>query len=103
MADAFLHPIAHRKNLSLRTSCAVQRLIFDDDISENSSHRARMPPRAMGVEWTEGNRLKRAAAAREVILCTGAVASPQLLQVSALSTKPERCRASVRFSENTRS
>jgi hypothetical protein len=26
MADAFLHPVAHRANLTLRTRCAVQRL-----------------------------------------------------------------------------
>lgn len=86
MADAFLHPVAHRKNLSLRTRCAVQRLTFASDGHGNgSSKNEQAPPRVTGVEWTEGGHLKRAVAAREVILCSGAIASPQLLQVGALS------------------
>ena len=81
MADAFLHPVAHRTNLSVRTHSAVQRLTFadDDDGSDNHQH---SPPRVTGVEWVEGGHVKRAVAAREVILCSGAVASPQLLQAS---------------------
>ena len=75
MADAFLHPVAHRKNLSLRTRCTVQRLTFASNGSSSE------PPRVTGVEWIEGGRFKRAVAAREVILCAGAIASPQLLQV----------------------
>ena len=31
MADAFLHPVARRANLTLRTRCAVQRLTFASD------------------------------------------------------------------------
>ncbi len=77
MADAFLHPVVHRKNLSLRTRCAVQRLIFASDGNGSSSE----PPRVTGVEWIEGGHFKHAVAAREVILCAGAIASPQLLQV----------------------
>ena len=75
MADAFLHPVARRANLTLRTRCAVQRLTFADGGGGGK-------PRATGVEWIEDGHMKRAAAAREVILCAGAIASPQLLQVS---------------------
>jgi choline dehydrogenase len=79
MADAFLHPVAHRTNLTLRTRCAVQRLTFAGEVDGVAS----APPRVTGVEWIENGHAKSAAAAREVILCAGAVASPQLLQVSA--------------------
>jgi choline dehydrogenase len=75
MADAFLHPVACRPNLTLRTRSQVQRLTFAGDSSSG-------PPRVTGVEWKEGGVVKRAVAAREVIVCSGAVASPQLLQVS---------------------
>ena len=75
MADAFLHPITHRPNLTLRTRSVVQRLMFAGGGSEHE-------PRVTGVEWMEGGVVKRAAAAREVIVCSGAIASPQLLQVS---------------------
>ncbi len=77
MADAFLHPVSHRANLTLRTRCTVQRLTFAAD-----SQHVHAAPRVTGVEWIEGGMFKRAAAAREVIVCAGAVASPQLLQVS---------------------
>jgi choline dehydrogenase len=82
MADAFLHPVVHRSNLSLRTRCAVQRLTFAGDGDTGAIKDTRAAPRVTGVEWTEGGRVNCATAAREVILCAGAVASPQLLQVS---------------------
>ena len=81
MADAFLHPVTHRKNLTLRTRSIVQRLTFADDDGGGDDKRKRAVPRVTGVEWTEGGHVKRAVAAREVIVCSGAVASPQLLQV----------------------
>ncbi len=86
MADAFLHPVTHRNNLTLRTRSVVRRLTFADDSddggSSSSSNRNGLPPRVTGVEWAEGSHVKRAVAAREVIVCSGAVASPQLLQAS---------------------
>jgi choline dehydrogenase len=80
MADAFLHPITHRNNLTLRTRSVVRRLTFAEDGDDGSSSSNK--PRVTGVEWVEGSHVKRAVAAREVIVCSGAVASPQLLQAS---------------------
>ena len=84
MADAFLHPVTHRNNLTLRTRSVARRLTFADDGDDGSrsSNRNGLPPRVTGVEWGEGSHVKRAVAAREVIVCSGAVASPQLLQAS---------------------
>ena len=66
---AFLHPVMSRSNLAVRTRADVTRVLFEGK-------------RAAGVEWI-GNGVKHVArAAREVILCAGAIQSPQLLQLS---------------------
>jgi choline dehydrogenase len=64
-ARAYLHPIKNRKNLEVRTRVQVARVIFEGD-------------RAVGVETTKGETIR----ASEVILCGGAINSPQLLQLS---------------------
>src|SRR5581483_2062412 len=63
-ARAYLHPAMKRPNLEVRTRVFVERIVFDGG-------------RAVGV--VAGGRTIRA---REVILCGGAINSPQLLQVS---------------------
>jgi len=68
-ARAFLRPALGRPNLELRANAQVTRVLFDGAA-------------ATGVEWIEAGHVKRADAAREVILAAGALQSPQLLQLS---------------------
>jgi choline dehydrogenase len=70
-ADAFLRPALRRRNLKLETQAWVSKLRFEGR-------------RALGVDYVKGNERRHAAAAREVILCGGAVNSPQLLQLSGI-------------------
>ena len=67
-ADAFLTPIAHRKNLDIRTGAHVARVTLDGR-------------RATGVELRDGSNL---SAKREVILSAGAFQSPQILLLSGI-------------------
>ena len=65
-ARAYLHPVMSRPNLKVATFAFVRRILFEGG-------------RAVGVEY--GRRGRRVTAG-EVILCGGAINSPQLLQVS---------------------
>jgi len=68
-ADAFLRPALHRSNLRLLTGAWASKIRID----------AR---RALGVEYARGAEQCFAAANREVLVCSGTVNSPQLLQLS---------------------
>jgi choline dehydrogenase len=70
-ADAFLRPALRRGIVKLETDAWASKIRFDGR-------------RAVGVEYTRGNTQRFAAANREVILCAGAVNSPQLLQLSGI-------------------
>jgi len=70
-ARAYLHPVMHRKNLTVQCRALVTKLI-----SENK--------KVTGVNFELPFGRKRTALAREVILCGGAFNSPQLLQVSGI-------------------
>jgi choline dehydrogenase len=68
-ARAYLHPVMNRKNLDVETLAHATKVVFEGK-------------RAVGVEYVRGGRLKRSVRAGEVILCGGAINSPQLLQLS---------------------
>lgn len=68
-AVGYLRPARSRANLEVRTNAQATRVIFEGT-------------RAVGVEYREGGELRRANAAREVILSAGAIQSPQLMQLS---------------------
>ena len=70
-ARAFLHPAMRRSNLKVETHALATRLLFEGK-------------RATGVVYRQGDRMLTAHAGREVILCGGAVNSPQLLQLSGI-------------------
>jgi choline dehydrogenase len=70
-ADAFLRPALRRGTVRLETGAWVSKIRFDQR-------------RAVGVDYVRGNTPQTATAAREVILCGGAVNSPQLLQLSGI-------------------
>ena len=67
-AMAFLAPNMQRKNLTVRTGAQVRRLVVEGE-------------RATGVEMLDGEVL---TAAREVVLSSGAIGSPRLLQLSGI-------------------
>ena len=67
-ARAYLHPVMGRDSLTVRTRAFVTRILFDGT-------------RATGVEYRHRGRTE-VARAGEVILCGGAINSPQVLQVS---------------------
>ena len=68
-ARAFLRPAMKRRNLRVETNALATRILFDGK-------------RATGVEYQINGATRKAFAGREVILCGGAVNSPQLLQLS---------------------
>ncbi len=70
-AQAYLRPAMRRTNVVVQIHAHVQRLVFEGD-------------RARGVEYLQDGILRRVSARAEVILCAGAVNSPQLMQSSGL-------------------
>jgi choline dehydrogenase len=70
-ARAYLHPAMSRPNLEVRTRAFVERIVFEGT-------------RAVGVQ-VDGETIR----AGEVILCGGAINSPQLLQVSGVGNAAE--------------
>jgi len=77
-ARAYLHPVLDRPNLELRCNRLVSRVVFDGT-------------RATGVELLH-RRGRETVRAGEVILCGGAINSPQLLQLSGVGN-PDELRA----------
>jgi choline dehydrogenase len=76
-ARAYLHPVMGRPNLEVRTLAYATRILFDGD-------------RATGVEYARaGRRGREIARGGEVILCGGAINSPQLLQLSGIGAADE--------------
>jgi len=67
-SKAYLNPVKQRTNLEIRTRAFVTRIIFEGK-------------RAVGVEYESGGKTHTALAG-EVLLCGGAINSPQLLQLS---------------------
>ena len=75
-AKAFLRPACEgRANLQVWTEAQAARLLLEP---------GSVGPRCTGVEVWDGRQMLMARAAREVILCAGAIGSPQLLQLSGI-------------------
>lgn len=68
-AKAFLHPIAHRRNLKILTQAHAHRIEFEGR-------------RAVGLHFLHEGQLRYVRAHTEIVLAAGAVGSPQLLQLS---------------------
>ncbi len=82
-AVAYLRPALKRGNLTLQTHSLTTRVLFE---GPNGN------PRAVGVEVLHQGQLATLRAKREVILCGGAVNSPQLLQLSGVGN-PDQLQA----------
>lgn len=70
-AEAFLAPARTRPNLQVITGAHVTRILLDRQ-------------RATGVEYVRDGRRGQARSAREIVLCSGVVASPKLLLLSGI-------------------
>ncbi len=77
---AFLRPVQRRPNLQVWTDTAAVRLLFDDAPAAGGE------PAVRGVEVIppRGTALLQLRALREVVLCSGAVGTPLLLQRSGI-------------------
>jgi choline dehydrogenase len=82
-ADAYLRPALTRPNLHVRTKASVLGVELED-------------ARAVGVRLRSGrNGQEVVRAAREVLLCAGAIGSPQLLLLSGIGPADELREAGV--------
>jgi choline dehydrogenase len=68
-ARAYLHPVLDRPNLTVETLALATSVRFQGR-------------RAVGVDYVRAGRLQRSVGAGEVLLCGGAINTPQLLQLS---------------------
>jgi choline dehydrogenase len=73
-ASAYLRPARGRSNLRVTTDAQVTRVVFDGR-------------RAVGVVYRRDGVEVAATARREVLLCAGAVQTPQLLQLSGVGPR----------------
>lgn len=78
-ARCYLDPIRTNRNLEIETGALAEQLLLDGK-------------RCIGVRYRVGDEVREAFAAREVIVSTGAIASPQLLELSGIG-QPERLRS----------
>jgi choline dehydrogenase len=81
-AVAYLRPARGRRNLTVVTRAQAQKVLFDQG-------------RANAVLYTAGGRAFCEGADREVILCGGAINSPQLLMLSGLGPAAELRRHGI--------
>ena len=70
-ARAYLRPALAQPNCDIELNAQVTRILFDNR-------------KAVGVEYLQNGEIRQARANREVIVCAGAVNSPQLLQLSGI-------------------
>ncbi|KAA3665917.1 choline dehydrogenase [Pectobacterium carotovorum] len=73
-ARGYLDQAKGRKNLTIVTHALTDKILFDGK-------------RAVGVVYFKGESAQTAKARREVLLCAGAIASPQILQRSGVGPK----------------
>ena len=74
-ARAYLHPVMKRPNLNVVTRALTSKILFGGK-------------RAVGVQYKHGGQSKRVYGG-EIICCSGAINSPQFLQVSGIGNAAE--------------
>jgi choline dehydrogenase len=72
--SAFLPDADKRGNLTILTDALVQRVVFEGR-------------RAIGVECLHGGKIERFLATREIVVATGVMNSPKLLQMSGIGAR----------------
>jgi choline dehydrogenase len=76
-SKAFLRPVLHRANLTVRTGALVERVITQ---SRDGARRAT----GVAVRFDGASGVQTLHARREVLLAAGAIGSPQILQLSGI-------------------
>ena len=79
----YLRPAMKRPNLEVRVRALTTRILIE-------------AKRAVGVEYEYAGQVRQVHAAREVILCGGAVNSPQLLMLSGIGPADHLIRHTIR-------
>ncbi|HUW78712.1 MAG TPA: choline dehydrogenase [Candidatus Nanopelagicaceae bacterium] len=80
-ARAYLYPALKRKNLTVRTRAFVQRVVFEDK-------------RAVGVEVVIRGKTQ-IIRGTEIVLCGGAINTPQILQLSGVGNSAELSKLGI--------
>ena len=70
-ADAFLHPVKSRSNLTIMTQAHVEKINFQDN-------------KAKDINFLLKGKRSFASVRKEIILASGAIGSPQILQTSGI-------------------
>ena len=70
-AKGYLNPAKKRSNLKIITNAHVQKINFEGK-------------KASGIEYFLGENLSKISANKEIILCSGSIGSPHILQVSGI-------------------
>ena len=81
-AAAYLHPVMDRPNLSVVTGAHARRVVFEGHT-------------AVGVDYQKAGVVTQVRARREVILSSGAFASPQLLMLSGVGPADELAKHGI--------
>ena len=81
-ADAFLKPALSRENLTALPFAQVTRLLMEGQ-------------RCIGAAWHKDGRRHEARAEREVIVCAGALNSPQILMLSGIGAADDLQRLGI--------
>ncbi|MGV0745559.1 GMC family oxidoreductase [Mycolicibacterium sp. XJ870] len=81
-ADAYLKPALKRPNLTLFTQATATRVLIDGN-------------RVTGVEIQQAGTRRTVTARREVVLCSGAINSPQLLMLSGIGDPDQLARHGI--------
>ncbi|CAL1673724.1 unnamed protein product [Lasius platythorax] len=86
---AFLRPIRGRSNFHLSKFSTVTKIVINPRTKT-----------AVGVEFVKDHRTYFVSATKEIILCTGALSSPQLLMLSGIGPKDHLSSLGIRVIEN---
>jgi len=86
-AVGYLRPALARPNLRVVTEALTEKILFDGH-------------RAVGISFRRGGEMWTASAAREIILCGGAVNSPQLLMLSGIGPQAHLAGLGIPVLEN---
>jgi choline dehydrogenase len=78
-AACYLEPIRGRSNLRIETNALTEQVVLDGT-------------RCVGVRYAVRGEPREARAVREVVVCAGAINSPQILELSGIG-QPDRLRA----------
>ncbi|MGE4044165.1 MAG: GMC family oxidoreductase [Acetobacteraceae bacterium] len=70
-AVGYLHPVRNRRNLRVEVHALTQKVLVEGK-------------RAVGVRYSQHGVMREVRARREVLLCGGAINSPQILQLSGI-------------------